>query len=499
MTIMKIPAHVLMVLVALAVVHSTELAGAESLNDLKAKRALAQKPADWGQAVTFLLAAHAEDRANKTTNIARYRDIAICLQNTNRPLAAIAWYQAYRSAPGAEAQKVEAAAVQVELLDVDVRAKMGALFSEAVNVAEKQIKESVALNGVKMKTSHNLFSLPVLQAEAGMPNEALATAKRIDALGVKPDNYSVFIDVSLRYRYRHQWLSPRDRFIYAASLAGDAATVADELKKIAGEKQSEEDARDQSIDGYSRHEGWGYLAEVIRFNRAGEGDYRLACAEQLTAEDPMENVDARSGQILRQNAESDIPAALGSLATPIGQAYLKVRAMRPENAKPELSAATRAFAFKQVVQICSFGTFGSQGPEYDRLLIRAVSRFDDASGVLQGQMPWPLVAWALKRRGEAGIGDETIALLAESGMGVNDSIATSHQDAVGDRPLHWAVRWNNLAAVEVLLANKADPTLANQKGRTPLDLATEPYRTVGDQIAIGNEIIKRLQAAMPKR
>ena len=76
MTIMKIPAHVLMVLVALAVVHSTELAGAESLNDLKAKRALAQKPADWGQAVTFLLAAHAEDRANKTTNIARYRDIA---------------------------------------------------------------------------------------------------------------------------------------------------------------------------------------------------------------------------------------------------------------------------------------------------------------------------------------------------------------------------------------------------------------------------------------
>lgn len=164
--------------------------------------------------------------------------------------------------------------------------------------------------------------------------------------------------------------------------------------------------------------------------------------------------------------------------------------------------ATRAFALKRVRQICSMGILMSQGPEYDHLLIRTVSRFDaNAANVIQGQLPWPLVAWALKGKAEGvpGVAHDTIALLAESGMGVSDSLATSDQDAVGNRPLHWAVRWNNLAAVELLLANQADPTLTNQKGRTPLDLATAPYKNVGDQIATGNEIIKRLQAAMPKK
>lgn len=498
MTILRFPAaRGLIVPVVMFVLPLVNLHGAESLNDQKATRALSQKPPAWGQALSYLLQAHGQDGSNKE----RYRKIAMCLQNTNRSLAAMAWYQAYRVAPGADPQKAEAAGVQVELLEVDVRAKMGNLFTEAVTVAEKQIKDQVAFNGVKFTTTHNLLLLPDLQAEAGMPTEALVTEKRIAALNVRPENYSRAVNVSLRYLYRHTSLSMRDRNIYAAALVGDVATVQAELNAASAEPVKDEN--EKSITGHRRRGGWSHLAELIRFNLGHERNYRLAWAEQITRMDPMENLDARTGEILRQQDPSAIPDALGSLALNVGETLLKVRAMRPENAKLDVSEPTRKFAIKSVKQICSEGRFGSKGPEYDRLLVRAVSRFDANPLILTDGdgLPWPGIAWALKKKQEGGTGvsNETIALLTENGMGVNDPIPTSRKDAVGNTSLHWAVQWNNLAAVELLLANRADPALKNKLGRTPLDLALTPYKNVGGQIAIGKEIVQRLQQAMPTR
>lgn len=500
MTILRFSAaRGLILLAAMLVMPLARLQGTESLNDQKATRALSQKPPAWGQALSYLLQAQGQDG----TNTERYRKIAMCLQNTSRPLAAMAWYQAYRAAPGADPQKAEAAGVQVELLEVDVRAKMGNLFTEAVTIAEKQIKDQVALNGVRFTTTHNLLFLPDLQAEAGMPAEALVTEKRIAALNVRPENYSRAVNVSLRYQYRHTSLSMRDRSIYAAALVGDAATVQAELNAASAEPTRAEDENEKSITGHTRRGGWSYLAELIRFNLGHERNYRLVWAEQITRTDPMENLDARTGEILRQQDPSAIPDALGSLALNVGETLLKVRAMRPENAKLDVSEPTRQFAIKSVKQICSEGRFGSKGPEYDRLLVRAVSRFDaNPLALTDGDgLPWPGIAWALKKKQEGGTGvaDETISLLTENGMGVNDPIMTSRKDAVGNTSLHWAVQWNNLAAVELLLANKADPTLKNKLGRTPLDLALTPYKNVGGQIAVGKEIVKRLQRAMPAR
>lgn len=487
------------VLIAMFVMPVANLPGAESLNDQKAARALSQRPPAWGQALAYLLQAHGRDGSNTE----RYRQIAMCLQNTNRPLAAMAWYQAYRAASGVDPQKAEAAGVQVELLEVDVRAKMGGLFTEAVTIAEKQIKDKVAFNGIKYTTTHNLLLLPVLQAEAGMPVEALVTERRIAALNVRPDNYSQIVDVSLRYGYRHISLSMQDRYIYAAALVGDAAMVQAELRAASAEPARTGDENEKSITGHTRHGGWSYLAELIRFNLGHERNYRLVWAEQITRTDPMENLDARTGEILRQQDPSAIPDALGSLALNVGETLLKVRAMRPENAKLDVSEPTRQFAIKSVKQICSEGRFGSKGPEYDRLLVRAVSRFDTSPLALTDRegLPWTGIAWALKKRDEGGTGvsGETIALLTENGMGVNDPIPTSHKDALGNTSLHWAVQWNNLAAVELLLAHQANPALKNKLGRTPLDLALTPYKNVGSQIAVGREIIKRLQQAMPAR
>lgn len=491
------PAPRSIVLTAMCVMPLANLAGGESIQDQKAARALSQRPPDWGQALSYLLQAHGQDR----THAERYRKIAMCLQNTNRPLAAMAWYQTYRAAPGVDPQKAEAAGVQLELLEVDVRSKMGGLFTEAVNIAEKQIKEKVALNGIKYTTTHNLLLLPVLQAEAGMPVEAQATQRRVAALNVRPENYGQAVDLRLRYSYRHSDLSPQERYLHAAALVGDAATVQSELAKLpAGVSPGEE--RERSITGFTRHEQWSHLAELVRFNLSQERNYRLAWAEQITRTDPMGDLDARTGVILRQEDSGGIPLALGSLAEDVGQTLLKVRAMRPENAKPELSEATRKVALRRVGELCSMGGLGS-GAEYNRLVVRAVSRFDatplsftDPKG-----MPWTGIAWALKQLTERGTGvsAETIALLTENGMGVNDPIATTLKEARGNTSLHWAVQWNNLQAVELLLAHHANPALKNGQGRTALDLALTPYRNVGSQIAVGNEIAKRLRQALTGR
>jgi hypothetical protein len=477
----------------LAILFVLPLHGAASLDDLKANRALAQNPPDWGQALTYLLQAHKEDG----TKVERYRLIAGCLQNSSRPLAAMAWYQAYRMAPGADPQQVKNAGVQVELLEVDVRSKMGYLFTEAVNVAEKQIKDKVGFQGGKYKTADSLFSLPRLQADAGMPAEAVVTERRIAALGVQPGNYSVFLNVSDRpfYRTQPQLSTLADRHVFAAALVGDATTVQTELAKNSG-ALSKADEETKEINGYTRQEGWVYLAELIRFNLNQETNHRVAVAEQITQQDPMEDLDARTGQALRQTNVAAIPLALGSLAENIGQTLLRVRAMRPENAKPELGAATRRYALKQVRQICSNGLMVSEGPDYARVVVRAVSRFEDAGAVRDADgMDWPLIAWALKKSQESsGVGADTIALLTECGMGVNDPVVTSVEDAAGNTALHWAVQTNNLAAVEVLLAHQANPALKNKRGLTPLDIAQTPYRLVGDQIRIGEAITQRLQA-----
>lgn len=482
--------------ILLAVLFVLPLQGAVSLEDQKANRALSQNPPDWGQALTYLLQAHQEDR----TNVERYRLIAGCLQNSSRPLAAMAWYQAYRVAPGANPQQAKNAGVQAELLEVDVRSKMGYLFTEAVNVAEKQIKDKVGFQGGKYKTADSLFSLPRLQADAGMSAEATVTERRIKALGVQPENYSVFLNMSDQpfYRTHPQLTTLADRHVFAAALVGDAATVQAELAENSGAPRSKADEDYKSIYGHTRQEGWVYLAELIRFNLNQEDNHRLAWAEQITQKDPMENLDARTGQVLRQADVAAIPLALGSLAENVGQTLLRVRAMRPGNAKPDLAAATHQYALKQVRQICSMGLMASEGPEYARVIVRAVSRFEDA-GVMQDAdgTAWPLIAWALKKSDEAsGVGQDTIALLTECGMGVNDPVVTPVKDAAGNSALHWAVQTNNLAAVEVLLAHQANPALKNKAGRTPLDIAQTPYRLVGDQIRTGTAIAQRLQSAM---
>lgn len=489
-----------LVLVTMFIVLVADAQGAESLNDQKAKRALAQKPPDWGQALTYLLLAHKEDR----TNAERYRLIAACLQGTSHPLAAMAWHQTYRAVPGVDAEKAAAAGVQVELLEVDVRSKMGALFTEAVNVAEKQIKEKVGFKGGKFTYADSLFSLPRMQAEAGMTKEAQATSARIGELGVTPANYSVFLELSRLpfYRTHPRLASLADRHVFAAALVGDATTVRVELAKVANDPPSADDESDRSVYGYTCHEQWGYLAELIRFNLSNEDNYRLIWAEQLTQDDPMENLDARSGKILRQDDVGGIPLALGSLGKSVGQTLMRVRAMGPENAKPELSDATRKYAIKHARTVWSMGLFANGGEDYARVTVRACSRLADV-GTVQAEdgLAWPGIAWALKQRkeGRGGVGDETIALLSESGMGVNDPIVTPVKDAEGNTALHWAVQINNLAAVELLLANKADPALKNKAGRTPLDIAQTPYRLVGAQLAIGDEITKRLQRALSTR
>jgi hypothetical protein len=481
--------------VVLATLFVLPLQGAASLDDLKANRALSQNPPDWGQALTYLLQAHKDDR----TKVERYRLIAGCLQNSSRPLAAMAWYQAYRMAPGADPQQVKNAGVQVELLEVDVRSKMGYLFTEAVNVAEKQIKDKVGFQGGKYKTADSLFALPRLQADAGMPAEAAITERRIKALGVQPANHSVFMNSSDRpfYRTGPQLVTLADRHVFAAALAGDAATVQTELAKTPG-ALTKADEETKARRGYTRQEGWVYLAELIRFNLNQEDNHRVAVAEQITQKDPMEDLDARTGQVLRQADVAAIPLALAALAEDVGRTLLRVRAMRPENAKTELAAVTRHYALKQVRQICSSGLMFSEGPDYARVAVRAVSRFEDA-GVMRDVdgRDWPLIAWALKQSKESsGVAHDTIALLTECGMGVNDPVVTPVEDAAGNTALHWAVQTNNLAAVDVLLAHRANPALKNKRGLTPLDIAQTPYRLVGDQIRIGEAITQRLQTAM---
>lgn len=323
-----------------------------------------------------------------------------------------------------------------------------------------------------------------------MPVEAATLERRIAALGVQAENNSVFLNLSSQPFYRTQ---PRlntlaERHVFAVALLGDVATARTELARI---PLSEADAESEAIYGHTRHQEWMYLAELIRFNLNQEANYRLAWAEELTQRDPMENLDARTGQVLRRTDIANIPVALGSLAESVGQALLKVRAMRPENAKPELSAATRAYALKQVGYICSLGVIASRGQDYARVIVRAVSRFEDAGTMTDAEgRPWPLIAWALKN-----VGQDTITLLTESGMGVNDPIVTTTKEAAGNTALHWAVQTNNLAAVEVLLAHQANPALKNQAGRTPLAIAQAPYRLVGDQVRTGEAIVQRLQAA----
>lgn len=467
----------------LVVIPSANLYSAESLNDLKAKRAMSQSPPDWRQALTHFQAAYAQDR----TNIERYYFIANCLQNTNHPLPAMAWYQAYLAAPDSDPQRTKLVRNQVGLLEIDVRSKLGFLFTEAVSVGEKLIKGKVAPNGVAVKYTRHLFSLPKLQAECGMLAEALATQKRIDALGVMREYNTVQTD--FRYGGLGYFHSPQGWYLFAEALAGDATAVKDELPKVSGEAVDKESQK--SLD---------YLSELVRYNLSQEKDYRLALAEQIARDDPMENLDARADQILMQKDREKIPEALGELAKPIGQSYLKVRAMRPENSKPELSNATRQFAIGRVRGMCTnfWIRIDSKGTEFDRLIARAVSRFDiNEAHILSDGMRWPYIAWTLKGWKDGKIDGKTIAFfLTENGMGVNESISTADKKSLGNRPLHWAVEWHNLLAVEVLLANKADPRIKNGRGFTPLDLALEPSRNVEVHSNINKEIIRRLQQAI---
>jgi hypothetical protein len=155
--------------------------------------------------------------------------------------------------------------------------------------------------------------------------------------------------------------------------------------------------------------------------------------------------------------------------------------MRPENSKPELSSATRKLAIERMRGICndlSIGS-GSRGTEYDRVIVKAVSRIDINQAHIEiGGTPWPYIAWALKKWGEGMTDGSGITLLNANSMGINDPVTTTDKNSMGNRPLHWAVQWNNLAAVEVLLKHKADPRIKNSRGLTPLDMAQDPYRSV---------------------
>lgn len=330
-----------------------------SPEDLKAERALRQKTPDWGLALSYLLQAHERNRNSPE----RYYQIAACLQNTNRPLAAMAWYQAYRMAPGADSQKVRIAAQQVELLEVDVQSKIGNLFAEAVKIGEQQIKEKVIPGLARTRTTDNLFLLPILQAEAGMPVEALTTEKRIGALNVRPSKSSQIVDSRLRFRLRHQSVNPKVRYLYAAAIAGDAATVAGEVGKASAQPPSREELDEKARLGHTLQEECVWLAELIRFNHNQESNHRLALAERILRRDPMADLDARAAAILREPNATYIPVQLSALALDIGQSMLEVRAMRPENARPEISEATRIWATRKLEY------YRVMGPDDDELYV----------------------------------------------------------------------------------------------------------------------------------
>src|SRR5207244_263630 len=128
----------------------------------------------------------------------------------------------------------------------------------------------------------------------------------------KPGNYSIFLNFSEQpfYRAQPELNTLAERHIFAATLVGDATTVHAELAKNAAAPTSEADERNKSIYGYTRQEGWIYLAELIRFNLNQEANHRVAEAEQITQKDPMENLDARTGEVLRQADLAAIPPAL---------------------------------------------------------------------------------------------------------------------------------------------------------------------------------------------
>jgi ankyrin repeat protein len=60
---------------------------------------------------------------------------------------------------------------------------------------------------------------------------------------------------------------------------------------------------------------------------------------------------------------------------------------------------------------------------------------------------------------------DAVAALLEAGANVN------HQDGSGRTHLHGAILGKRVEVVQMLLAAGADPTIADRKGETPLDLA----------------------------
>ena len=469
----------LFVLLTMAACASAHLYGAESVNDQKAKRALEQKPPDWQQALTYYLQAHQDDKSNQE----RYRLIAGCLQNTGRPLAAMAWYQAYGFAMNSDSGKVETARKQVELLEVDTRAKIGALFTAAINTAEKQVYDGM-YTGKKAKYSKNYFELPRLQAEAGFLAEAEATELRIKTLDLNPGTiYLASVEDMEKYGYDQE--TPLDRrYAYALAQAGDLPRIIAEYQK---QRQLSNEHEERDIDKFPYIKEAFYLADLIQYNLDWSRNNRLARAELLIKNDPMENLDARSERILRQEDQNAIPVALGSLARTIGQTLLKVRVMPEEIRSFGVDIDSVRYATKHLNKICR-GFCGSgewyhaiSDRESIRQVLQAASFFPNYGDLIMrvndkklGPTLWPPIALALKRN-SAGtdypVEDDIITLLTECGMGVNDPIrgaidpkATNEDNT----PLHWSAYWGNLDAVNVLLAHKADPMLKNKRGLTPL-------------------------------
>lgn len=95
----------------------------------------------------------------------------------------------------------------------------------------------------------------------------------------------------------------------------------------------------------------------------------------------------------------------------------------------------------------------SVDPEIIRLLVARGLEVDAANG----QFDTPLIIATYFAK------PDSVAALLKAGANVN------HHGYGGRTPLHWAV--GNLEIVQTLLAAGADPTLADEKEETPLDLA----------------------------
>ena len=115
----------------------------------------------------------------------------------------------------------------------------------------------------------------------------------------------------------------------------------------------------------------------------------------------------------------------------------------------------------------------------DRTAVQMLLDHGAAVDAKDGEGRTPLHWAAGEIEEDAGVIEELLARGA----------AVNAQDKDGDTPLHTAVANGHVAVVKTLLNHKADPTIKNAKGETPLDLLP----TTGEEAKHAAEIKGLLQ------